>query len=421
MRLSIYHNQTEVGYLQTQEGGLSFSYAADYLSSATGYPISYSLPLQEQPHSFRATERFFDGLLPEGDERRRIARYLRVSSGSLARMLAALAGDCVGNLTILNETQNVDELLAASGYRPLSEKELLGIFNSDGDTIARVAAENRLSIPGAQLKIGLYCDQEYATVANTEWYVPEGLAASTHIIKPSSVLYPDTALNEYCCSRIAAACGIETAHMALYNHRGKPVLVSRRFDRVVGEGKNVLRLFQEDFCQALSVAPENKYEIEGGPSFAQILEVVRHATSDPVAETLRLLRVFLFNYLIGNCDAHAKNYSLQRSLEGILRLTPAYDLVSTTFYENLSTNVAMGINNVFRLERITRDDFERFGEDAALSWRVLLQTANELAEGVASVAPELEAEMAALGFADNTHHLIGHILQETERRMTVFC
>jgi serine/threonine-protein kinase HipA len=419
VRLDIYHNQTEVGHLQTQEGGMSFSYAPGYLGGISNHPISHSLPLQEHPHPFRATERFFDGLLPEGDERRRIARYLRVSSESLARLLAALAGDCVGNLTILDETHNIDELIARSGYRPLSEKEFHGILESDGDTIARMAAENRLSIPGAQPKIGLYCNQVHTTVADSQWYVPEGLAASTHIIKPSSLLYADTALNEYCCSRVAAACEIATAHTTLHNHDGRPVLVSRRFDRVIDEGGAVLRLFQEDFCQALSFASENKYELDGGPSFSQILDVVRSDASDPVAETLGLLRMFLFNYLIGNCDAHAKNYSMQRTLGGVLRLAPAYDLVSTTFYESLSTNVAMGVNNVFRIERISRDDFKRLGENASLSWQTLIKTTGALAEKAISVAPMLEAEMAALGFAESARHLMRHLVKEVESHAAV--
>jgi serine/threonine-protein kinase HipA len=419
VRLSVYHNQTRVGYLQTREGGLSFSYDLDYLNSAAGHPLSCSLPLQERPHPFHTTERFFDGLLPEGEERRRIARYLRVSSGSLARLLAALAGDCVGNLTILNETQSIEELVAKSGYRPLPKEVLTGILGSDGDTIARVAAENRLSIPGAQPKIGLYCAEKHATIADTEWYVPEGLAASTHIIKPSSLLYGDTALNEYCCSRIAVACKIATAHMTLHNHEGRPVLISRRFDRAVDEDGTVLRLFQEDFCQALSFAPENKYELEGGPSFLRMLGIVRHNASDPVTESLKLLRIFLFNYLIGNCDAHAKNYSLQRSPEGILRLTPAYDLVSTTFYKNLSTNVAMGVNNVFRLERISRDDFKRFSESTSLSWQTLVRVAGELARQIHSTAPKLEVELAALGFAQSTRPLTRHLLEEAEKRAAI--
>jgi serine/threonine-protein kinase HipA len=150
-----------------------------------------------------------------------------------------------------------------------------------------------------------------------------------------------------------------------------------------------------------------------------MLGIVRQNTSDPVTESLKLLRIFLFNYLIGNCDAHAKNYSLQRSPEGILRLTPAYDLVSTTFYKNLSTNVAMGVNNVFGLERISRDDFKRFSESTSLSWQTLVRVAGELAQQIHSTAPKLKAEIAALGFAQNARPLTRHLLEETEKRATV--
>lgn len=427
MELLIFHNRTQVGTLRSIEGGLTFQYQDNYLAELNSYPLSLSLPLQDEPLPIRQTERFFEGLLPEGEERVRAARYLKVSSTSTAKLLAALAGDCVGNLTVLEPGADLDALIAASSYEPLSQKDFQGIINNNPDAITRVSAENRLSIPGAQPKIGLYCktDQQLGSKANPlitdnqEWCVPKGLFASTHIIKPSSRIYSNTSLNEHFCNQLASRASIEAAKTRVINNGGSAVLISERFDRQKTPEGFVERLCQEDFCQVLSYSPNSKYQTDGGPGFSRILDVLRFEMSNPPADVQRFLRVFIFNYLIGNCDAHARNYSIRRTLDGRLGLAPAYDLVSTTFYPDLSTNIAIGVNNTYALERIKQSDFESMCDDNDVSWPLFQRITAEVAEGSISGLGKVQEELADKGFEDDALRLREHLESGISKRAKV--
>ncbi|MDR1088171.1 MAG: HipA domain-containing protein [Coriobacteriales bacterium] len=419
MDLSIFHNRTQVGTVRSVEGGLSFRYQESYLANPASYPLSLSLPLQEAPLPIRQTERFFGGLLPEGDERIRAARYLKVSSASTAQLLAALAGDCVGNLTVLRPDADLDALIGASSYEPLSRRDFQEIISNNPDVITRISAENRLSIPGAQPKIGLYTvDSKIDTVIGDDqkWYIPRGLFASTHIIKPSLRLYQNTSLNEYFCNQLANSAGIEVAKSWLINSGGNAVVISERFDRQATHEGFIERLCQEDFCQALSYSPLSKYQIDGGPGFSRILDTLRFEMSNPPQDIQRFLRVFLFNYLIGNCDAHARNYSIRRTLDGRLGLAPAYDLVSTTFYPDLSTNVAIGVNNVYALERIRRNDFETMCASNDVSWALFQRIAAEVAEGCISGLGKVQEKLAERGFENDALRLREHLESGVSKR-----
>ena len=421
MRLSIYHNKTLVGFLDSISGGLTFRYAPEFLAQAR-YPLSLSLPLQEDPFPPKPTTRFFDGLLPEEDERTRMARYLQISSTSTAGLLAALAGDCVGNLTILAPSDTLELLLARSSYQLLSAGEFQALLKNDLDLITRISSENRLSIPGAQSKIGLYCKTELSSQNPQDWYIPQGLAASTHIIKPDSRNYPLSSLNEYLCTRLAQTADIETAEVILLDEptEHRTVLLARRFDRVRSSDGFVERLYQEDFCQALSYPSQRKYEQDGGPGFSEILDVLRSETSEPPRDSLRFAQIFLFNYLIGNCDAHAKNYSLQRTSAGRLRLAPAYDMVSTTFYQGLSRNLALGVAGTYSLDKITQEQWKQLCAATGLSWHWLQQLAITLAETMLQALDDKTMDISLTGYEQEVRALSDHLHAEIKDRLQVF-
>jgi serine/threonine-protein kinase HipA len=420
MILNIYLNSTLVGNLQSIEGGLRFSYDNTYVSSPNAHPISLSLPLSLQPQPIRQTERFFNGLLPEGDERKKIARYLGVSSTSTAKMLAALAGDCVGNLTLLDEGHSINQLVVESGYEPLSDADFEAIVENSADAIARISTNNRMSIPGAQPKIGLFSETDIIDSTSHRWFLPKGLTPSTHILKPSLTTFAHSALNEHICTMLAKACGLKAAATSIINHDGNSVLITQRFDRLRLQDGSVMRLSQEDFCQALSIAPENKYQADGGPGLDRIFGIVRMETSDPIASTGTLAGVVLFNYLIGNCDAHAKNYSLQRTLNGDLQLAPAYDIVSTTYYPTLSRNMAMGINNVYAIDRVTADDFVAMCTKLGMSWKSMKAEGIRMAQAILENADNLVAQMALIGFEEQAEILVRHIEEGVLQRSSNF-
>jgi serine/threonine-protein kinase HipA len=200
------------------------------------------------------------------------------------------------------------------------------------------------------------------------------------------------------------------------NSKGSAVLISERFDRQKNQDGFIERLCQKDFCQALSYSPESKYQVDGGPEFSQILDTLRFEMSNPPLDVQRFLRVFIFNYLIGNCDAHARNYSIRRTLDGRLSLAPAYDLVSTTLYPNLSTNIAIGVNNTYALERIRRDDFKALCEKNRLAWLPFQRIAADVTENIINGLRETQEQLDDKGFKDEVLQVRVHLESEVSKR-----
>jgi len=222
------------------------------------------------------------------------------------------------------------------------------------------ASELRLSLAGAQQKLAL-------ARFEGDWYLPLGGSPSTHILKPSRYPYPDLAVNEYICMQVASLCGLPVPSTALFLLDGTPVYVIERYDRKLHAGKilSIERIHQEDACQALGIMPDRKYESDGGPGFSQIVSLIHTIAASPILEMRTILGLAIFNFLMGNCDAHGKNlsflYSGQEKDAGVL--APLYDLVSTTVYGDLSSKLSMKIGGEYRIERIRRNHFITLGKE----------------------------------------------------------
>ncbi|MCL2605870.1 MAG: HipA domain-containing protein [Coriobacteriia bacterium] len=413
MKLCIYQDRTRVGELFTNAQGIFFSYATSYLQSGA-YPISLSLPLQQEPFPEKVALPFFEGLLLEEQQRIEISKYLGTSSASIMRLLKSLAGDCVGNLTILDEDTDIETINQKNSYRKLSSHELESLLKPQSAERLRFIVQGRLSLAGAQAKVGLFKN-------NSRWYATEGLAATTHIVKPASSTHESLLANEFFMMQLAHACGLQTATTEVLTAGAKHALTSKRFDRLhTSEG--VIRLSQEDFCQALAVLSQKKYEIDGGPGFKQLFQTVLLNVSKPQQNLQQLLKLTLFNYLIGNCDAHAKNYSLLRDHQvGNLELAPAYDLISTTFYDVFERSMAMKIGNHSHIDRINAIDFELFADEVGISMQAI---SAELATLHTSIEQSL-SEVTALVVETvpdsnkNATKLRKHIEQELTQRGSI--
>ena len=414
MNLRIYKEEALVGELFTSDKGICFQYSEGYLNSEA-YPLSLSLPLQTEAHPQKVALPFFEGLLPEGNQRQELSNILQVSPTSTMKLLRALAGECVGNLIILDEDMQITSALSEASYSPLSNDELEALLRPRSIERARFMVRRRLSLAGAQAKLGLFWE-------DGTWYATNGLAPTSHIIKPASEFDPTLLINEYVMMQLASSCGIDTPRTSMIRSGAHYGFVVERFDRLRVDTR-IKRIGQEDFCQALSVMPVSKYENDGGPGFRELFNTTLLHTSRPVLETQKLLRLVLFNYLTGNCDAHAKNFSLLQNPEnGMLSLAPAYDLICTTFYgERLESSMAMRIGEHSRIDRITKDDFALFSEEAGINFKAIARELHLLRESITGQIDEITQRIAqeTPDFLPDARNLREHILSELDTRLAL--
>lgn len=357
-----------VGVLDTLPGiGEGFVYDVDWLSAHDAYPLSLSLPLGEERFSARKVRPYFEGLLPEGRARAAVAREIRVSASSYAKILASLGWECIGAVVLKGDEPEPEE-----AYEELDDAQLETMASTLASRASWVNETTRFSLTGGQPKAALFRDRE------GRWKRSIGSAPSTHILKPTHAKYSDAAVNEAVCALAASNLGLNVPEIEIVPTE-IPMVCTERFDRIIdatsrciGEDRAPHRLHQEDFAQAMGVVSEHKYEEKGRRSYTvRIAETIRLYSSDPLADLQEFWRGLVFNFIIGNCDAHLKNYALLRSADWKnLRLAPFYDLLGTSYYEGLSTELAMRIGGVAKLEKIDSEAFERQAQDMGLpaSW-----------------------------------------------------
>lgn len=244
----------------------------------------------------------------------------------------------------------------------------------------------RMSLAGAQPKIPV-------VLVNGRPALPPQGQPTTHIIKPANENFEHMVANEAFSMRLAAACGLETAAVEVRQAGATAYLLVERFDREEREG-HILRIYQEDFCQALGIAPETKYAIEGGPAFADCFALVRSACTAPANNVLRLLDAAIFNVIIGNADAHGKNFSLLYKDDETV-LTPLYDLMVTAFYPGVATRFAMPIGRQNQFEKIDAKAWIKFAEDMEFRPPFVRNRIGKLAKSIIAEAPLLADAMAA--------------------------
>ena len=242
----------------------------------------------------------------------------------------------------------------------------------------------RLSLAGAQDKIAVRVEGDAISL-------PLGGAPSTHILKSAVEQFAGVVFNEAFCMRLAAATGLPAAKAEIRRVEDVEYLLVERYDRTRSQGPERVtleRLHQEDFCQALGIVSEHKYQKEGGPSLKQCFALLREVSSAPVLDLARLLDAVIFNFLVGNNDAHGKNFSLLYHGAGTAgletRLAPLYDVVSTRYYPELTQEMAMKIGGEYSSDRVSKTNFEQLAEDAGLAKPLVRRRVPELAEAVLS-------------------------------------
>jgi serine/threonine-protein kinase HipA len=382
-KLDVYLHRNLVGNLvQDAHGQITFDYAETWLKDPAAIALSRSLPLTKKHFNRNECRGFFAGVLPEESKREIVAKNLGISARNDYAMLERIGGECAGAVTFLPAGTEFPK--REDRYRVLTDKELADILKALPRRPLMAGEEGiRLSLAGAQDKIAV-------RVSGKEVSIPLGGAPSTHILKPAIERFDGVVFNEALCMKLARAIGMNVAHVETGQIEGIDYLLVERYDRTTSSdapGPQILkRVHQEDFCQAFGVVPENKYEAEGGPSLKQCFALVRDVSSAPVIDLQALLDAVIFNFLIGNHDAHGKNFSFLYS-GGQTRLAPLYDLLSTSYYPELSPKMAMKIGGEYLSAKITVEHFEQLAQEAGLAKPMVRRRVPELAELILSTMP----------------------------------
>ena len=340
--LDVWMNGERVGVWYSSRTGVSvFEYDTKWLSSPRVRPLSLSLPLLpgNQPHRGEHVTNWFDNLLPDSDRiRDRLTKRYRASSNRALDLLAAIGRDCVGAVQIVPAGESPGEVQQLD-VEPLTEPDIArllrnvtagGPLGPDEDT-----DDFRISIAGAQEKTAL-------TRVEGRWFKPRGATPTTHLLKlPLGLVggmranMEDPVENEWLCMQLLQAIEIPVAETAIETFRDEvgeqKALVVKRFDRAsVPLGADppnwILRLPQEDFCQATGTPSDRKYESEGGPNLAKCLSLLA-AGARPQADALVFAKAQLAFWLLAATDGHAKNFSIFLQREGYV-MTPLYDVLS---------------------------------------------------------------------------------------------
>ena len=405
--LDIFWNSRIVGrYDLLDDGSELFSYDGSYLESADAAPISQSLPLRADPYGKRQLRPFFAGLLPEESQRQRIAAYLGLAESDDFSMLEAIGGECAGALEIIPRGKSPHG--SAEALSPCGEDRLFEIVKSLPYR-PMLAGESglRLSLAGAQSKLPV-------VFRDGHFYLPENGTPSTHILKPElSEWFKGIVANEHCCMTLARAIGIPAAETRIIDVGDIPCLLVTRYDRTVDSISGMTRrIHQEDFCQALGRSPEQKYQSDGGPLAREIVRLIRDGWSTtPAKDVLAFVDLVVFNAIIGNADAHGKNYSMLYDGRR-RRLAPGYDLVSTVFWPALASAPAMKIGGSDSINSILSGHWRKFAQETGVSLAALRSRIKHLCTAVASQTS------AALAMPQECECVLAIVRERAERLKT---
>jgi len=412
-RLVGWMNGQRVGtWTVTDRGVHYFEYAPDWMVSPEGRPLSLSMPFAAGGQvKGAAVEAYFDNLLPDSDDiRKRIQVRYGIRTRRIDDLLGEIGRDCVGALQLLRD-----------GESPIGHDEIQGVPMTEAEverhllTLAGPGKRNeddfrdfRISVAGAQEKTALLRHDD-------QWMRPEGATPTTHILKlPMGIVgglrpmdLSQSVENEWLCSRILAAFGLPVAETHVGRFGSSKALIVTRFDRqwTIRCGKEqILRLPQEDFCQATGTPSARKYESDGGPGMRRIVDILQGSTN-PIADKTNFLRAQFVFWLLAAIDGHAKNFSLFLRRGGTYRMTPLYDVISAwpliahgpnqLPYQKAKLAMALRSKNAhWALDEIQprhwQDQALRAGLDDG--WAMINATADAVPSVLATVESELPGE-----------------------------
>lgn len=410
--LNVWHEQRLVGQLwRNTTGAIGFRYDHEWITG--GFAVSRSLPLavQEFAPEEGTAQLWFANLLPEGAVREHIVRDLKLPNTDFD-LLRAIGGECAGALSILPVNRQPS---GQRQYRPLTEKDLADLAARRGQIYAVWPADDRprLSLAGAQDKCPLL-------VRDDQYFLPQGEAPSSHILKFELADYRHLPAYETFTIQLAAAIGLPVVDISLRSIGKTRYAQIARYDRLWDERGEVQRLHQEDFCQAMGYGHEKKYQEHGGPSFAQCYRLVQEASSEPAIDVQHLLRWQIFNVLAGNSDGHAKNLSLLHLPDDATRLAPFYDLVCTRAIERIDYHLAFDVGGERNPSVITSTHWEALAKACDVRPQFLgnlvRETAAALLESLGQARQTFEAHYGAYPALQRIEQVVTTQCRRSEKR-----
>ncbi len=401
--LRVHLNNRFVGRLTLEPSGtICFRYDPDWLDWPHALPVSLSLPLREAAYSGAPVAAVFENLLPDSAIlRRRVAERVGARGTNAYSLLAAIGHDCVGALQFIAGDADAADATGAIAGETIDEPAIGRLLRSLPQAPLGLGRDDpfRISIAGAQEKTALLRYEG-------RWIKPHGTTATTHLFKtrigtlPNGIDLSDSIENEFYCLKFLEAFGLPVNAAAIMTFDGTRALVVERFDRRWTSDGRLLRLPQEDCCQALSVPPAGKYQSEGGPGMADILGLLKGSDTPSEDQTAFIKAQILF-WLLGATDGHAKNFSIFLGPGGTFRLTPLYDVLTAQpsldggQIERRQMRLAMSVgrNRHYRIDEIHGRHFVQTGEEAGLPGRLVRAAIEQIADTAADALERLEAAL----------------------------
>lgn len=374
-----------IGFLkQDKAGKLSFSY-----ESTAPKQLSLKMPVGKSPFGNEICEAFFGGLLPESDTARKlIARKFNADPGNTFSLLKAIGQDCAGAVSLHDPESPPTE---PDGFHtlnatPISEQELAKqIRNLKRAPLFTGLKGIRLSLAGVQ-------DKAAVCVIDGQICIPEPGVPTSHILKAPIKDCEATVQNEYLCMSAATRLGIPTANVEMRRAEDQTYLLVERYDRELSADGKIRRIHQEDFCQALGIVSTNKYQAEGGPGLRECFDVLTNCEK-PAQDRNTLAQVVILNYLLGNADAHGKNFSLLHTQPHLSRLAPLYDVLSVSVYDELNQKMAMNIGGCYDMNEVQPENWQTLCKEIQYGYpafrKELARQTDELMEAAEMVRKEL--------------------------------
>jgi len=412
--LRVFINGQLVGFFLKDPGGtVAFGYDESWLARDNAIPVSLSLPLREDPFKGPVVAAFFENLLPDSESlRRRVSEKVGAEGMDAYSLLSRIGRDCVGALQFLPEDEELQAFTEIQG-RVASDSEIEGMLLNLAQAPLGLERERdfRISIAGAQEKTALLRYKD-------EWWKPSGATPTTHILKkqmgtlPNGLDLSNSIENEFYCLRLLEAFGLPVNHAEISTFGKTKALVIERFDRRWTRDGRLLRLPQEDCCQALSVPPSRKYQNDGGPGVSDILRLLK-ASDTPVEDQKRFLKAQVVFFLIGATDGHAKNFSIFLGPLGRFRLTPLYDILSAQpslalgqiHKKQMRLAMFAGTNRHYVVDRICGRHFAQTVDRVGLPRGLAKEVMEEVAMRAVAAKQELE-ESLPLDFPEFIHRTI---------------
>ena len=412
-RLIAVANGRLLGEITCDAGGrLDFAYDAVWREDDAAYPLSLSMPLTAAGHGHDRIEPWLWGLLPDNENvLSRWARRFQVSARSAFSLLSATGEDCPGAVQFARPERA--DVLLAPGQREVvwlaaaDVEARLRTLRSDNSAWRLDEDVGQFSLAGAQSKTALLRE-------GGRWGVPRGLTPTTHILKPPIPGFPGHCENEHLCLAVAGALGLPVARSRVRRFGRETAIVVERYDRMMAGGR-LVRLHQEDLCQALGRSPLNKYESEGGPGCRDIARAIRSHCGRPGEDLRTFVKAIALNRVLGGTDAHARNFSLLIGAGGKARLAPLYDLASALPYPGHYAprlRLAMKVGGEARLGYIRIRHWERFAADVGLPPEEVLG----ICRSVAAEVPDRLADIVSAARSKGLDHPVVGSLQQAVTR-----